>query len=116
MVDLAASQPAAETSVFDRARALGRFKTGDDVFRLLTLGAAILVLLLLGGVIGSLVWGSLPIFQAAGWRFITSTDWDPVNDSFGAATAIFGTLVTSIIALVIALPVAVGIALLLSGL
>ena len=116
LVDLAARRPAAETSVFDRARALARFKSGDDFFRLLTLAAAMFVLLLLGGVIGSLIWGSLPTFKAFGWGFLVSTDWDPVNDVFGAGTAIYGTLVTSVIALVIAIPIGLGIAIFLSEL
>ena len=115
MVDLAASS-LSETSVLDRAKALSRFKSGDDLFRLLTLFAAIFVLLLLGGVIGSLIWGSLPTFKAFGWRFLVSTDWDPVNDVYGAATAIYGTLVTSLIALVIAIPIGLGIAIFLSEL
>ncbi len=116
MVDLTAGRAAAEGTVFDRAKALARFKSGDDLFRVLTLAAALFVLLLLGGVIGSLIWGSIPIFKAAGWRFITSTDWDPVNDVFGAATAIYGTIVTSAIALVIAIPIGLGIAIFLSEL
>ena len=115
MVDLAASRPP-HTSVFDRANALSRFRSGDDFFRMLTLAAAIFVLLLLGGVIGSLVWGSIPVFRAFGWHFLFNTDWDPVNDVFGAATAIYGTLVTSVIALVIAIPIGLGIAIFLSEL
>ena len=117
MFDLAARQQSiAAPTVYDRAKALGRFKTSDDVFRILTLSAAILVLLLLGGVIGSLIWGSLPVFQAFGFHFLVSTDWDPANDVYGAATAIYGTIVTSIIALAIAIPIGLGIAIFLSEL
>ena len=117
MVDYAASRPAdAPATLFDRSKALARFQSGDDLFRLLTLAAAVLVLLLLGGVIGSLVWGAAPAFKAFGLGFITSTEWDPANDVYGAATAIVGTLVTSLIALVIAIPIGLGIAIFLSEL
>ena len=116
MVDLTAGRASSEGTVFDRAKALARFKSGDDLFRYLTLAAAIFVLLLLGGVIGSLIWGSIPAFKAFGFGFLTNTDWDPVNDVFGAATAIYGTLVTSAIALVIAIPIGLGIAIFLSEL
>ena len=116
LVDLAARSPAAKAHVFARANALARFKTGDDVFHVLTLGAALLVLLLLGGVIGSLIWGALPAFRAFGFNFLVDTNWDPVNDIYGAGTAIYGTLVTSAIALAIAIPVGLGIAIFLSEL
>ena len=102
--------------MFDRSRALSRFKSGDQFFRLLTLGAAICVLLLLGGVIASLVWGAMPAIKAFGFGFLVSTDWDPVNDIYGAAVAIFGTVVTSVIALTIAIPIGLGIAIFLSEL
>ena len=116
LVDLVTRSPAEKGNVFERANALARFKTGDDVFYLLTLGAALLVLLLLGGVIGSLIWGALPAFQAFGFNFLVDTNWDPVNDIYGAGTAIYGTLVTSAIALIIAIPVGLGIAIFLSEL
>ena len=116
LVDLAASPAASKGTIFDRATALARFKTGDGIFHALTLGAALLVLLLLGGVIGSLIWGALPAFQAFGFNFLVDTNWDPVNDIYGAGTAIYGTLVTSAIALAIAIPVGLGIAIFLSEL
>ena len=116
MVDLAARQPIAQSSVFDRARALARFNSGDTAFRLATLAAAVLVLLLLGGVIISLVWGAWPAITTFGFGFLTSTDWDPVTELFGAATSIYGTIITSIIALVIAIPIGLGIAIFLTEL
>lgn len=116
MVDIAASRPTAKGDVFDRAKALSRFNTGDSVFFYLTFGAALLVLLLLGGVIGSLVYGSLPAFKAFGFNFLVDSNWDPVNDIYGAGTAIYGTLITSAIALAIAIPVGLGIAIFLSEL
>ncbi len=116
MVDFAARQPVARTSIDARARALARFKLSDGVFRILCLSAALFVLVLLGGVIASLVWGSLPAIQAFGLGFLTSSNWDAVNDQFGALVSIYGTLVTSIIALVIAIPVGLGIAIFLTEL
>jgi phosphate transport system permease protein len=117
LVDLAAPQRSyAEPSVYDRARSLARFKSGDTFFHAICFGAALLVLILLGGVIASLVWGSLPAIQAFGFGFITSSDWDAVNDKYGALVAIYGTLITSIIALAIAIPVGLGIAIFLTEL
>ena len=75
-----------------------------------------MVLLLLGGVIASLVWGAWPAIRAFGFGFVTSTAWDPVNDVYGALVPIYGTIITSIIALVIAIPVGLGIAIFLTEL
>jgi phosphate transport system permease protein len=116
LVDVAARQSLAETKVFDRATALARFKTGDTIFRLLTRGAAVLVLALLGGVIGALIVGAMPAIKAFGFGFLVDNDWDPVNDAFGALAPIYGTLVTSAIALLIAIPVGIGVAIFLSEL
>jgi len=88
----------------------------DAIFRKMTLTFALFVLLLLGAIIGSLVWGSYPIFEKYGLSFLTSTAWNPVTDEFGAANAIYGTVVTSVIALLIALPVSLGIAIFLTEL
>ena len=116
MVDIAARQPVARTSIDSRAKALARFKLSDSVFRILCLAAALFVLVLLGGVIASLVWGSLPAIKAFGFGFLTSANWDAVNDQFGALVSIYGTIVTSVIALVIAIPVGLGIAIFLTEL
>jgi len=116
VVDLAARQPIAQTGVYDRAKALARFKTGDTAFRVLTFLAALAVLLLLGGVILSLVWGAWPAIHAFGFGFLTSSAWDPVSDAYGAAAPIYGTIVTSVIALVIAIPIGIGIAIFLTEL
>ena len=116
MVDVASPARTATRSVFSREIALARFKSGDRLFRGLTLAAAVIVLALLGGVILSLVWGAWPAIRAFGFGFLVSTDWDPVNDTYGAAVAIFGTVVTSLIALSVAIPVGLGIAIFLSEL
>ncbi|HXU94561.1 MAG TPA: phosphate ABC transporter permease subunit PstC, partial [Gallionella sp.] len=88
----------------------------DVLFRNLTRICAFGVLLLLAAIIGSLVIGSMPAIHAFGFGFLTSPDWDPVNDQFGALIPIIGTLVTSGIALLIAIPVSFGIAIFLTEL
>lgn len=85
-------------------------------FRGLTRLCAFAVLALLAAIIVSLVQGSMPAIHAFGFGFLTSSEWDPVNDQFGALIPVFGTLVTSGIALIIAIPVSFGIALFLTEL
>ena len=83
---------------------------GDRLFAGLTLTAGVLVLVLLGAIIVSLFIGGLPSFRAFGFPFLVDTDWDPVQKVFGAGVPIFGTVVTSVLALLIAVPLAFGIA------
>jgi phosphate transport system permease protein len=83
---------------------------GDRVFRWLTAGAAWLVLIALLGAAVSMAWGGRLAFETFGWRFITSNDWDAVAHKFGALVPIYGTLVSSGIAMLIAVPVSFGIA------
>jgi phosphate transport system permease protein len=99
-----------------RSKAIQRLQAGDAIFRLLTLSSAVLVLALLGGVIVSLIIGSAPAFQAFGWRFLIDQSWNPVTEHFGAIAPIYGTVVTSVIAMLIAVPVGLGIAMFLSEL
>ncbi len=99
-----------------RTKALDRFRLGDAVFRHLTRAAALGVLLLLSGVIVSLIDGSIPAFRAFGFSFLTSERWNPVTEIFGALPAIYGTIVTSIIAMLIAVPVGLMIAFFLTEL
>jgi phosphate transport system permease protein len=89
---------------------------GDRVLHALTFGSAVLVLLVLGGVFVSLVHGSLPALQTFGFGFLASQTWNPATDVFGAAAPIYGTLVTSAIALLIAVPVGLGISVFLTEL
>jgi phosphate transport system permease protein len=91
-------------------------RTGDLVFGMLARGAALITLLLLGGILVSLVVASWPTLQKFGLSFIWTSEWDPPNDKFGALIPIYGTLVTSVIALAIAVPVSFGIALFLTEL
>ena len=98
----------------DRSRTLRRFRIGDSTFRIMTQCSAIAVLVLLAGVILSLVIGSLPAWKAFGFGFLTSESWNPVTEKFGAAPAIYGTLLTSFLALLIGVPVSLGIAIFLT--
>jgi phosphate transport system permease protein len=117
MVDIALRGSTVEAgSAMLRAKALDRLRTGDAVFRVLTRLAAVAVLLLLGGVIVSLVDGSLPALRRFGFSFIYTEAWNPVTVRFGALAPIYGTLVTSIIAMLIAVPVGLLIALFLTEL
>jgi phosphate transport system permease protein len=88
----------------------------DIVFSLLAHAAAVLTLALLAGIIGSLVVGAAPAIREYGLSFLWRSDWDPVKDSYGGLVMIYGTLMTSFIALVIAVPVSFGIALFLTEL
>ena len=86
----------------------------DRLFELVTAGAAWLVLILLGAVALAMAWGGRLAFETFGWRFVTGSEWDVVAGNFGALVPIYGTLVTSLIALIIAVPVSIGIALFLT--
>jgi phosphate transport system permease protein len=83
---------------------------GDAVFAAVARTSGGFVLVLLGGIILSLFIGGIAAFRQFGLGFVTSTDWDPVKQNFGALVSIYGTLVTSAIALVLAVPLAFGIA------
>ncbi|MGH9873901.1 MAG: phosphate ABC transporter permease subunit PstC [Pyrinomonadaceae bacterium] len=84
--------------------------TGDAIFRLLLLGAATLVLLIVAAMILALAYKSKLSISQFGFRFLSGTDWDPVKDQFGALAFIYGTVVSSLIALLIAVPLSLGIA------
>ena len=88
----------------------------DIVFRNMTRVSAFAVLALLTAILASLVIGSMPAIKAFGFNFLSSSEWDPVNENFGALVPIIGTLATAGIALVIAIPVSFGIALFLTEL
>jgi phosphate transport system permease protein len=86
----------------------------DFLFHKVTLLFALSVLLVLVGIIVSLMIGAWPAFAEFGPAFITTVEWDPVNDKYGALIAIVGTVATSFIALLIAFPISFGIALFLT--
>jgi phosphate transport system permease protein len=88
----------------------------DIAFRALTVIFALVVLLLLGGVLATLIAGALPALAAFGPGFLVTDAWNPVTEKFGALAPVYGTLVTSAIAMLIAIPVAFGIALFITEL
>jgi phosphate transport system permease protein len=116
--DSTAAPGAAALSASAGGRSLGErivgTAVGDRIYVVIITGFALcvpLLLLLLLGEVGRAGW---PAFREFGFGFITSTEWDPVHGQFGAAAAIYGTVVTSIIALIVATPLALGVAIFLS--
>ncbi len=109
--------PARQDAAADQAamlRTMRNQRIQDFFFHKITWLFAASVLLVLIGIIVSLFIGAAPAFKEFGLGFITRVEWDPVNDQFGAAIAIVGTLATSFIALLIAFPISFGIALFLT--
>ena len=88
----------------------------DVVFENLTRFFALLVFSLLAAILVSLVYGSQLSLEKIGVSFLWTSDWDPVKERFGALVPIYGTLVTSLIAMLIGVPVSFGIALFLTEL
>lgn len=86
----------------------------DFLFHKVTMLFAMLVLVALAGILVSLMISAWPAFQKFGIDFIWTNEWDIINENFGAAIAIYGTLISSVIALLIAVPLAFGIALFLT--
>ena len=86
----------------------------DGLFRVLVALAALLVVVALAGAALTMLYGGRQALGTFGWSFVTSDVWDPGNLVFGARAAIFGTLVTSLIALLLAVPISFGIALFLT--
>ena len=91
-------------------------RTLDGLFRKTTLFFALFVLAILAAIIGSLVYGGYPAIEKFGFGFLTSRAWNPVTQEFGALNAIYGTVVTSFIALLIGVPLSFGIAVFLTEL
>jgi phosphate transport system permease protein len=91
-------------------------RLGDWVFGNIARTLAFAVLLVMAAIIASLVWGAWPAIQKFGIGFLWSNDWNPPEQKFGALIPIYGTLVTSAVALVIAVPVSFGIAIFLTEL
>jgi len=89
---------------------------GDALFFNASRAAAVVVLVVLAGIIISLMISAWPSIEKFGWKFLITSEWDPPAQQFGALVPIYGTLVTSFIALIIAVPVSFGIALFLTEL
>jgi phosphate transport system permease protein len=100
--------PAGRAAVVQAIAASGQRQ--DAGFRLASLCCALVVLLALGGIIVSLIVGAAPALSAFGFAFLYTGTWNPVTEQFGALAPIYGTLVTSAIAMLIGLPVGFGIA------
>jgi len=117
VVDVALQgNPAAVRQQVDRAKVLQRLRMNDLSFRWLTRLAAITVLAILGGIIIALIHGSIPALRAFGLNFLIDDSWNPVTEKFGAIAPIYGTIVTSLIAMLIAVPVGLLIAVFLTEL
>src|ERR1035438_10052515 len=116
--DMPAPQPVEVTKVSEvsskgkgNARFLGSDgEAGDQVFKfaMLLCGLAVLGTLVL--IVYELVLRSGPSWHAFGFKFFAARDWDPVNEKFGALPFIYGTLVSSLLALIIAVPLSIGVA------
>lgn len=85
-------------------------KSVDSSFRILAVALASVVALLLFAILIVVFWGALDSMGRYGWSFLVTSNWNPVADEYGAFTAIYGTLVTSLLALLIAVPLGVGTA------
>src|SRR5262245_54881559 len=116
VADMALQGTIGVTETTPRAKALAKLQLGDAIFRHLTRIAALVVLLILSGVILSLALGSWPALREFGPGFLFSQRWNPVTENFGALAPIYGTLVTSFIAMLIAVPIGLLIAMFLTEL
>ncbi len=106
-----ATAPTAQPGLIHAASAA---KWQDSLFHALTFSFAALVLAMLMGIVISLIIGAWPAFEHFGPGFVSRIEWDPVNEEYGALIAIAGTLITSLLALLIAVPISFGIALFLT--
>jgi phosphate transport system permease protein len=87
-----------------------KWRPGDLIFASVARASGVFVLLLLGSLILSLFIGGLPAFRRFGPGFLVSSSWNPVTEVFGAGVSIYGTLMTSVLAMILAVPLAFGIA------
>jgi phosphate transport system permease protein len=99
-----------------RARTLKRLGRGDAMFRALTKASAIGVLIVLGAIFASLILGAALALQTFGVNFFVTEAWNPVTEKFGALAPMAGTLITSFIAMLIAVPIGLGAAIFLTEL
>ncbi len=108
----AGSRPAAIPAPWSMPGIAGR--RGDRRFWLLVRGAAMSVVVLMAALFLSMVWDALPSLKAFGWRFLIRSTWDPVTETFGALPFVYGTLVSSFLALLLAVPLSIGAAIYLT--
>jgi phosphate transport system permease protein len=114
---LTGPQPVGKSEVAAGANALsgplirtGHNRFADSVFYFAMLGCGLCVLALVGVIVYELSTKSTLSWHAFGWKFFFQSDWDPVNDHYGALPFVYGTIVSSVLALLIAVPLAVGVA------
>jgi phosphate transport system permease protein len=110
---LTGPQPVVGQEVKTRRKPLANSSDGvlaDRVFGWLILACSLMVLAILGLIVWQLVARSQLSWHAFGWKFFGGQDWDPVNDQYGALPFVYGTLVSSLLALIIAVPLSVGVA------
>ena len=98
----------------DRSQVLRSLGRSDALFANLTLLAATSVLVVLGAVFVTLIIGAYPAFRAFGFGFVSTQIWNPVTEKFGALAPIVGTIITAFIAMIIAVPIGLGIAIFLT--
>jgi len=110
-------QPIAKTEVIATSQISAKSLIGagsghfaDSLFRIAMVACGVCVLALVGVIVYELMVGSGLSWHAFGWKFFFRSDWDPVNEQFGAWAFVYGTLVSSIVALVLAVPLALGVA------
>ena len=113
---LAAARPPPFPPPPPRAVSRGRRGLGDRLYRALILASVWAVLILAVGLVAALSWESWPAIRAFGLRFLVTSHWDPVAGEFGALPFIYGTLVSSLLALLIAVPLSLGAAIFLAEL
>jgi phosphate transport system permease protein len=117
MADIAISNVDGDSAVEQRRRsAIGSFRLTDRVFHGVTFASALFVLILLGAIIVSLIVGAWPAIEKFGVGFLYGERWSVNKEIFGALSPIYGTLMTSLIAMIIAVPVGLGIAIFLTEL
>lgn len=109
----AAPEPV-EAAPSDGSATLGGRSAGDVVYRSLTMAFAVAIPVLLAFITFEVVAAAWPALRQFGFGFLTSSAWDPVRNQFGAAPMIFGTIVSSLLALILAAPLALGVAIFLS--
>jgi len=97
-------------------RLLKRLKGGDEIAFLIVFASALLIILITGLLVLELYWNSSLARHQFGWHFLIGRNWDPVSEDFGALPFIYGTVITSFLALVIAVPVGLGCAIFLAEL
>ncbi len=112
VVDIALDKAATLYPAANRTGPMG----SDRAFGIVSLACAILVLAMFAGIMAALIYGAWPALRAFGVSFLWTETWNPVTQRFGALAAIYGTLVTSVIAMLIAVPIGIGTAIFLTEL